>query len=150
MIIEDGFDIARDPDAVWEALNDTDAVVACLPGVEISETIDDSHWRGSFDAKLGPVALTFVGNLEMVERDDRARRLILAANGRERRGKGTAEVAVTVSVETRDGTTSVHLVADLTLKGPAVQLGRGLIPGLAARLTRQFASCLEASIGVPS
>ena len=47
MQITSEFDVAQPPDAVWEFFNDIPMVAACLPGADISEQVDDDHYKGT-------------------------------------------------------------------------------------------------------
>src|SRR5439155_1590376 len=81
------------------------------------------------------------------ERDDDAHRVVLAAKGMEQRGKGAANASVTSWLEPAgDGATAVKMEADITLTGAVAQLSRGLLPDVSAKLTQQFADCLQATM----
>lgn len=40
---------------VWEALNDTETLKACVPGCESLEKVSDDEWRAALTARVGPV-----------------------------------------------------------------------------------------------
>jgi hypothetical protein len=42
--------------------------------------------------------------------------------------------------------TTVKMQADITLQGFVAQVSRGMLPDISARLTQQFADCLQASM----
>jgi hypothetical protein len=146
MEIENSFHVPRDQAAVWAYLLDVERVVPCMPGAELTETIDDTHWHGRVHLAFGPVKMTFAGTVEMSERDDSAHRVVLAAKGREEKGKGAATATVTSWLEPDDGGTLVHTLANISLTGTAAQMSRGLLPEVAKKLTAQFAECLHAGI----
>ncbi len=56
-----------------------------MPGAELTETLDDRNYKGKVTVKLGPVALTFAGKVEMSERDDDVHRMLLRGSGMEQR-----------------------------------------------------------------
>ncbi len=97
--------------------------------------------------KLGPVSLAFAGTVTMQERDDQAKRIVLAAKGMEQKGKGAANASVTSWLEQGDGVTNVKMRADIHLTGTVAQLSRGLLPEVSRKLTQQFADCLHQSMG---
>jgi hypothetical protein len=149
MLIENEFTVATPVDDLWAFLLDVERIAPCMPGAELTETIDEQHWKGKVNMKFGPVALSFAGTVEMTERDDDAHRAVLHAKGMEAKGKGAANATVTSWLEpASDGETTVKMTADITLTGAAAQLSRGLLPEISKKLTQQFADCLESTITV--
>jgi carbon monoxide dehydrogenase subunit G len=147
MLIENEFTVATPVDDLWAYLLDVERIAPCMPGAELTETIDHQHWKGKVNMKFGPVALSFAGTVEMTERDDVAHRAVLHAKGMEAKGKGAANATVTSWLEpASEGETTVKMTADITLTGAAAQLSRGLLPEISKKLTQQFADCLEATM----
>jgi len=147
MEIENEFDVPAPIDHVWTYLLDVERVAPCMPGAELTEVIDDHTWKGKVNMKLGPVSLAFAGTVTMQERDDQAKRIVLAAKGMEQKGKGAANASVTSWLEQGDGVTNVKMRADIHLTGTVAQLSRGLLPEVSRKLTQQFADCLLQSMG---
>jgi carbon monoxide dehydrogenase subunit G len=147
MLIENEFTVATPVDDLWAYLLDVERIAPCMPGAELTETIDEQHWKGKVNVKFGPVSLSFAGTVEMTERDDAAHRAVLHAKGMEAKGKGAANATVTSWLEpAAEAQTTVKMTADITLTGAAAQLSRGLLPEISKKLTQQFADCLEATI----
>ena len=146
MEIENEFDVPAPIDHVWTYLLDVERVAPCMPGAELTEVIDDHTWKGKVNMKLGPVSLAFAGTVTMQERDDQAKRIVLAAKGMEQKGKGAANASVTSWLEQGDGVTNVKMRADIHLTGTVAQLSRGLLPEVSRKLTQQFADCLLQSM----
>ena len=146
MEIENEFDVPAPMDHVWTYLLDVERVAPCMPGAELTEVVDDHTWKGKVNMKLGPVSLAFAGTVTMQERDDQAKRIVLAAKGMEQRGKGAANASVTSWLEQGDGVTNVKMRADIHLTGTVAQLSRGLLPEVSRKLTQQFADCLLQSM----
>jgi uncharacterized protein len=147
VLIENSFTVARPLDEVWDYLLDVERITPCLPGAELTETIDDHTWKGMVNMKLGPVSMSFAGTVEMDERDPSSHRVVLRARGTEQKGKGAADAKVTSWLVPADGGTTVKMEADITLTGSAAQLSRGLLPEVSKRLTQQFVDCLEGNLG---
>ena len=146
MEIENEFDVPAPVDHVWTYLLDVERVAPCMPGAELTEVVDDHTWKGKVNMKLGPVSLSFAGTVTMQERDDRTKRIVLAAKGMEQKGKGAANASVTSWLEQGDGVTNVKMRADIHLTGTVAQLSRGLLPEVSRKLTQQFADCLLQSM----
>jgi uncharacterized protein len=146
VLIENSFDVAQPIDRVWAYLLDVERVVPCMPGAELTETIDDRNWKGKVKIKLGPVSLSFNGKVSIEEQDETAHRIVLKGSGMEQRGKGAASATVTSTLETVDGRTRVNVVQDLKVQGQAAQFSRGMMQDVSSKLTKQFAECLQANM----
>ena len=148
MLIENEFRVTAPMDHTWAYLLDVEKVAPCAPGAELTDMVDDRTWKGKIVMKLGPIALSFAGTVTMAERDDASHRVVLKAQGQEVKGKGAASAAVTSWLEPGpgDGETTVKMQADIVLTGTVAQLSRGLLPDVSARLTSQFAECLQANM----
>ena len=146
MQIENEFTVPAPIDEVWLHLLDVERVAPCMPGAELTESVDESTWKGKVNMRLGPVSLSFAGVVTMEDRDDAAHRVVLRAKGMEQKGKGAANASVTSWLETGENETTVKMVADVQLTGSVAQLSRGLLPEVSRKLTREFAECLRTSM----
>lgn len=132
---------------VWGHMLDIERVVVCVPGARLTETVDEDNYKGQLTLKLGPVKLSFAGKVKVAERDEVAHTLVLKGQGTEQKGKGAAQATITVAVtEEAPGGTKVAVTQDLQVSGQAAQLSRGMMQDVSAKLTRQFAECLEGNI----
>jgi len=146
MLIKNDFTVPRSVEDVWAYLLDVEKVAPCMPGAELTETVDDRNWKGKLNMRFGPVSMSFAGTVALEERDDEAHRVKLHAKGMEQKGKGAANATVTSWMEPGDEGTHVFMEADITLTGAAAQLSRGLLPEVSKRLTAQFAECLRTTL----
>jgi carbon monoxide dehydrogenase subunit G len=146
--IENSFDVTATPEAAWALLMDVPRVIPCMPGAELVETVDDSSWKAKMRVKLGPISLAFLTDVRRDEVDEAGRRVRLAANAREERGRGAASATIESSLSSDGGATTVTTVTELTLTGAVAQYGRGLVQEVSAQLLKQFAACLEAQLAV--
>ena len=151
MELRNSFTVSGEPEEVWAHLVEVENLVPCMPGAELVETVDDTHWRGRLKIKFGPVALAFSGDVEMVERDDAARSLRLTGSGKDKGGRGSAsaDVAVAVVPGPTPHTTTVDIVQDLKVSGQIASFGRGMIADVSKSMTKQFAGRLEAQLTAP-
>lgn len=145
--LSNSFEVPTDVDATWRTLLDVERVVMCLPGAQL-ESMDGDTFTGRVKIKLGPIAMSFKGIAEFTERDEAAHRAVLAANGREVAGSGTASAVMTMQVAAAaSGPGSIVTVGtELAITGRAAKLGRGVIPDVAGRLVDQFAAALTAQL----
>jgi carbon monoxide dehydrogenase subunit G len=144
--IENEFTVPAPLDHLWAYLLDVERVAPCMPGAELTETVDEQTWKGKVNMKLGPVSLAFAGTVIMEERDDAEHRVVLHAKGMEQKGKGAANAVVTSWLEPGHDVTLVKMIADIQLTGAVAQLSRGLLPEVSRKLTAQFADCLHESM----
>lgn len=146
MRLENSFDVAAPVHAAWRLLNDVPAVVPCMPGAELAEVVGEDAWKAKLHVKLGPIALQFLADVTREEMDEGAGRVVLAANAREAKGRGSAEATIESTLVGVDAGTRVDLVTELTLHGAVAQYGRGVVASVASRLTDQFAGCIAAKL----
>jgi hypothetical protein len=67
---DNSFDVAAPVEQTWAILKDIERIAPCLPGAELTEVIDEDNYKGKVSVRLGPVALTFQGQVTFTERND--------------------------------------------------------------------------------
>jgi uncharacterized protein len=147
VLLENSFEVPASVDRVWAYLLDVEKVVVCMPGAELTETIDEDHYKGRVKIKLGPVSLAFAGSVTVAERDDEEHRVVLKGSGMEQRGKGRATVSITATAEEAPAGTSVKISQELQIQGQIASMSRGMMNDVTAKLTQQFADCLKNNMG---
>jgi uncharacterized protein len=135
-------------DEVWRFLDDIEAVAACLPGAQLTETVDERTHRGQVRLAVGPLSMNYAGEVAIVERDDATRRMQLDASGRDRRGSGTAKATIGVQLAPDGSATTMRVVSDVKLTGRIAALGRG-VQDVSNRLLADFAEQLATQLGAP-
>ncbi len=131
------------PERLWELLLDLERVAPCLPGGEVTERVDDRNYKAVVKVKLGPVQLSYRGEVAIVEADEEAWRTVMRAKASEARGQGTARATITTTLVPEDGRTSAQVVTELQLTGRVAQMGRGIVEDVSSRLMADFAACLS-------
>jgi carbon monoxide dehydrogenase subunit G len=122
-------------------------VVACLPGAELAEVVDERTFHGNVVVKVGPVQVAYRGRVQLAELDAAAGRVRMVGEGRESTGAGSARMTVESRLAALPGgETEVTVVADVDVAGRLVQLGRGMIEQVAHQLFQQFAACVRAAL----
>ena len=142
------FTVPGSPADTWEAFGDVASVAECFPGAAVTRT-DGDEFEGTCKVKLGPIALVYAGSGRFVERDEAAGRFVVDAQGRDKRGNGTAGAKVTATMTAAGAGTRVEVITDLQITGKPAQFGRGVIQDVSDKLLLQFVTCLEAKLNAP-
>jgi carbon monoxide dehydrogenase subunit G len=148
--IENSFTVEAPLEDAWALLMDVPRIVPCMPGAQLTETVDDDHWKAKMAVKLGPISLNFDTAIARGSADEAARRAVLSADARESKGRGSARATIESSLAEQNGGTRVDIVTDLALTGPVAQYGRGLVQSVASQLTATFANCLQQQLAPPA
>ena len=143
MRVESSFQVPADVSAAWALLMDVPRVVPCMPGATLVEELDETSWKATMAVKLGPISLTFATDVRREQADEQAGRVVLSANAREVRGRGSARATIESTLVAANGGTGVDVVTDLTLSGAVAQYGRGIVQDVTEQLVAQFAECLR-------
>src|SRR5665811_310405 len=133
-------------DRTWAAFNNPEVVAPCFPGATLI-SVDGDQFTGSAKIKLGPIAMQYNGTGTYVQRDEQARRAVIEAMGRDKRGNGTANATVTAQLTPDGDGTAVHVTTDLAVTGKPAQFGRGVMQDVSDKLLLQFVACLQAKLG---
>lgn len=149
MKLEHAFEVPTPPDHTMAVLLDAERVVPCMPGAELIEVVDEGPvWKSRMSVKLGPVAMQFLNDVRLLERDEGSHTVRLGVSGRDTRGKGGAEGTVASTLTPLDGGgTRVEIATDIRFSGQAAQLGRpNVVRDVSNRMVGQFAECLRARL----
>jgi uncharacterized protein len=146
MKLENTFEVPAPPEQAWELLMDVPRVIPCMPGAELTETVDDSTWKAKMTVKLGPMSFDFATDVKREEADVDAQRAKLSARARELRGRGGGQATIESTLTQVDGGTRVHIVTDMSLSGAVAQYGRGMVEDVAGQLVGRFADCLRTQL----
>ena len=133
----------------WQTFEDIESVAGCFPGATVTE-VAGNDFKGTCKVKLGPIALVYTGTGTFLEKDEAARRFVIEAKGKDKRGNGTAGATVTATfAEEAPESTRVDVQTDLAITGKPAQFGRGVIEDISNKLLQQFVTCLQDKVGAP-
>src|SRR4051812_35340609 len=147
MKFENTFAVDAPIDEVYATLLDVERVAPCVPGAEVLEKTGDNAYQVAIKVRVGPISMTYRGNVEIVERDDENHRAVMRARARETRGQGTADARVDLSLVQEGETTKGTMVAEVQLAGRAAAMGRGVIQDVSAKIVSTFSENLEQMLG---
>jgi uncharacterized protein len=131
----------------WKTFEDIESVAGCFPGAVVTEVSGDD-FKGTCKVKLGPIAMVYSGSGTFLEKDEAARKFVIDAKGKDKRGNGTAGAVVTATfAEEAAAVTRVDVQTDLAITGKPAQFGRGVIEDISNKLLQQFVTCLQDKVG---
>lgn len=149
MELRHSFTVPTSPDEAWSLFMDLEQVGGCFPGATVTEVTDEG-FSGTVKVKLGPIQLLYTGSGSFVEKDDAARRAVIEAKGKDKRGNGTAGATVTIALEPDGDGTRADVLTDLAVTGKPAQFGRGVMQDVSDKLLGQFIACIERQLGAPA
>jgi carbon monoxide dehydrogenase subunit G len=137
--LEKRFPLDTPAGAGWQVLSDIEAVASCMPGAEITERVDDSHFKGKVKAKVGPATMAFNGTIEVLGVDAGKRELRLSSKGQDSKGSSSAQMDLTARVvEGESGTSELKGEATVVVNGKIASLGGRLMNQVADQILNQF------------
>jgi carbon monoxide dehydrogenase subunit G len=142
MEFENRFDINAPIDRVWSALLDVERVAPAVPGARVLERTGEDAYKVAIKIKVGPMSMTYNGDVEIREHDDEAHRAVMKARATESRGQGTANADVTMTLTGEDGRTSATVNTTVQLRGKVAGMGQGVLKDVSGRLVDAFAQNL--------
>src|SRR5205807_1897469 len=145
MELTNEFTVGVPVERAWQVLTDVEGIAPCMPGAELQEVAGDEY-RGIVKVKVGPITAQYKGAARFVELDERGRRAVLRAEGRDTRGQGNANATITATLVPDDDGTRVSVLTDLAVTGRVAQFGRGVLADVSAKLLGQFVNCLESTV----
>jgi hypothetical protein len=148
MEFDNSFEVPLAPAQAWAVLMDIRRIALCMPGAALTEVIDAQNFRGKIAVRLGPVALSFAGRVQLEAIDEANRSARVKAQGSDDKGRGSADATATFRIEPADAGSRVVIHTDLMLSGAVAQYGRGvgMIQATAAQIIGQFAGNLRAQL----
>ncbi|MGI8416223.1 MAG: SRPBCC family protein [Nakamurella sp.] len=146
------FTVPASLDEAWAAFNDLNRIGGCLPGATI-ESVNGDDFTGSVKVKLGPISLVYNGSGSYTTRDEVARKVVIDAKGKDKRGNGTASATISAQLSSTSGSadsteagTTVDVTTDLAITGKPAQFGRGVIQDVSDKLLGQFVECTKGKL----
>ena len=148
MQIQNKLEVPMAPAQAWSYLMNFASTVPCFPGAELTDQLDQDHYRGRVMVKLGPVPMVFNGKLDVEDRDPSAQSGRVRGTWTESKGRGNAVTVTRFEMKPLGEGTEVEVKTDVQLAGQVAQYGReaGVIAAISEALMSQFAQNLRAAI----
>jgi uncharacterized protein len=146
MEFDNVFSVTAPIDEVWAAILDVERVAPRVPGARVIEQTGDNAYKVAIKVRLGPLSMTYTGNVQVVEQDDDAHRAVMRANATEARGQGVAEATVELRLTADGDQTRGAIHSDVAISGKAAAMGQGVIGDVSGRIIDTFAENLAAML----
>jgi len=137
--IEKQYPVAAAMPAAWAVLSDMQALATCMPGAQITETVDATHFMGSVRVKVGPAVAAFAGTIEILTLDAASHTLKMLGKGADK-GGSSASMELTAQLLPGEGG---HCVlaghAAVIVNGKFAQFGGRMMNSVSDMILAQFA-----------
>jgi carbon monoxide dehydrogenase subunit G len=138
--LDHSFSTGKDTDYNWEAILDLDRIIPCVEGGRVIERTSPESAKAEIKVRMGAMALTFTGTVEVAQRDDDAHQAVLRIKSKEKSGQGHANADVTFALT--DGGGTIHTAAQIS--GKAASMGEGVMVTVLDALINDFTQKLAA------
>lgn len=148
--MKESFQVAAPIDKVWDFMMNPETVVACMPGASLKEICDEKKFIGAVKLKVGAVSAQYQGTITYAEADKGAYRMKLLAEGNERGGGTvTGTIGCQLVALPNGAGTDVQFESSVDLTGKLIQVGRGMIEGVAGQIVKKYIANVKSMLEVP-
>jgi carbon monoxide dehydrogenase subunit G len=137
--IDKQYPVAAGLDCAWQVLSDVTALATCMPGAQITEQVDATHYKGSVKVKVGPAVAAFAGDIELLAIDAAARTLTLLGKGADKSGSSASMRLEASLVAAEDGSSTLVGKAAVIINGKFAQFGGRMMASVSDVILAQFA-----------
>ena len=139
VVIEKQYPVSAGSPAAWAVLSDMHALATCMPGAQITEDIDATHFMGSVRVKVGPAVAAFAGTIEILALDAATHTLKMLGKGADK-GGSSASMELTASLlPGENGHCVLAGHAAVIVNGKFAQFGGRMMNSVSDMILAQFA-----------
>ena len=120
---------------VWKALNDPNILKQCIPGCESFVKKSDTAFDATATNQIGPMNATFSGSVDLSNIKENQSYTL---SGQGQSSVGFANGTADVSIEEKNGVTTLTYEVNIDVGGKIAQLGSRLIDGVAKKMSDYF------------
>ncbi len=148
VVLDKTYPVAAGVDAAWVILANMHELATCMPGAQITEDIDATHFKGAVKVKVGPAVAAFAGTIEILALDPATRTLKMMGKGADK-GGSSASMALTANlVEAENGMSSLVGHAEVIVNGKFAQFGGRMMTSVSDMILLQFADVFSQKAAV--
>ena len=138
--IDKRYPLDVDPARAWAILGDLKTVAGCMPGAALTEQLSETSYKGGVKVKVGPAVAQFGGTVDVLEKDDAERKMVLRGKGADK-GGSSASMDMNAQIEA-DPANPLHSVlhgdAAVIVNGKFAQFGGRMMVQVSDMLLEQF------------
>jgi carbon monoxide dehydrogenase subunit G len=139
VVLDKTYPVAAGLDASWAILSNMHELATCMPGAQITETIDDTHYKGSVRVKVGPAVAAFAGTIEILTLDPATRTLKMMGKGADKSGSSASMELTANLVAAENGHSALVGHAEVIVNGKFAQFGGRMMTSVSDMILLQFA-----------
>jgi carbon monoxide dehydrogenase subunit G len=148
VVLEKTYPVAAGVDAAWLVLANMHELATCMPGAQITEEIDATHFKGAVKVKVGPAVAAFAGTIEILTLDASTRTLKMMGKGADK-GGSSASMALTANlIEAEGGMSTLVGHAEVIVNGKFAQFGGRMMTSVSDMILLQFADVFSQKAAV--
>jgi carbon monoxide dehydrogenase subunit G len=137
-------------DKVWDLLQDIPRVSTCMPGAQITETVDDHTWKAKVGIKVGPLSVGYNATITRQSLDAATHSATMQVEAVDSKGRGTVSASIVTSAKAVGDATEIDVVADANISGVVAQFGQGALKEVSGRMLKIFAANVAKAVNTPA
>lgn len=148
VVLDKTYPVASGVNAAWVVLANMHELATCMPGAQITESIDATHFKGAVKVKVGPAVAAFAGTIEILTLDEPTRTLKMMGKGADK-GGSSASMELTANLVAADnGMCTLVGHAEVIVNGKFAQFGGRMMGSVSDMILAQFAEVFSQKAAV--
>lgn len=148
VVLDKTYPVAASVDAAWVILANMHELATCMPGAQITEDIDTTHFKGAVRVKVGPAVAAFAGTIEILTLDLETRTLKMMGKGADKGGSSASMELTANLVPAEGGMSSLVGHAEVIVNGKFAQFGGRMMTSVSDMILLQFADVFSQKAAV--
>ena len=146
MIIEKNLNLPASTQDVWRKIENMEAVIRCMPGVEEVNASGDNKWHIVIKQKVGFISATFDAEMKVISWQPPSH-LEAAVDATGRKGLGKALMTMNIDlIAASEKETLAKYRSDVTLSGNIATFGQKVLGGKTEQMANGFAEAFTKSL----
>lgn len=139
VVLDKKYPVAAGLEAGWAVLSNMHELATCMPGAQITDAIDATHYKGSVRVKVGPAVAAFAGTIEILTLDPASRTLKMMGKGADKSGSSASMELTAKLVAAENGNSTLEGHAEVIVNGKFAQFGGRMMTSVSDMILLQFA-----------
>lgn len=139
VVLDKQYPVASSVEAAWQVLANMNELATCMPGAQITEEIDATHYKGAVKVKVGPAVAAFAGTIEILTLDIETRTLKMMGKGADKGGSSASMELTATLVPAEGGSCTLQGHAEVIVNGKFAQFGGRMMTSVSDMILAQFA-----------